>query len=92
MLNIDILGLNERFANKVVSFGTNIEDTLAIKNPVLELQHDKLFLVGIVPQSATTNNWAQDRACALLWESVTDYIVFDNEEQFVQLMGKSIVD
>jgi hypothetical protein len=51
MNQVDISTLTESFANKVVAFGTNSGDTLAIKDPIFELQHDKLFVVCKLPRN-----------------------------------------
>lgn len=92
MNTIDMAQLNKHFSNKIVSFNTNSEETLAIKNPVVESQLGKLFLVGLIPKGSTVNDWAYNRSCALLWESVTGYIIFDSEEQYVELLKKSSTD
>ncbi len=76
------------FTDKVVSFGT-VGDTLALKNIKLQMQNGKLFVTGNIPKGATTKDWAIDRPCAVEWNSVTDYIIFDNEQQYAELIEKS---
>jgi hypothetical protein len=83
-VNIDDLG----FTGKVVSFGS-VDDTLAIKNISFKVQNDRLFVVGDVSKGATNNDWAIDRPCAVAWGSVTDYMIFDSEEQYAELIAKS---
>ena len=68
------------FKGKTVSFGSD-SDTLAIKNITFKLIHDKLFVVGQIPLSATDKDLALNKQCAISWDSVTDYIVFDSEEE-----------
>ncbi len=82
--NIDNLG----FTDKVVSFGT-VGDTLAMKGIQFQMQNGKLFVTGNVPKGATTNDWAIDRPCAIEWNSVTDYMIFDDENQYAKLIEKS---
>ncbi|MEP3248084.1 MAG: hypothetical protein ABJN40_05800 [Sneathiella sp.] len=79
---------NADFDGKVVSFGS-VDDTLAIKNIRFEYQNDRLFVLGIVPEGATDNDWAVNRPCAIAWDSVTDYMIFDSEAQYVELMAKT---
>ncbi len=86
MLNNPIDELD--FTDKVVSFGT-VGDTLALKNIKFQMQNGKLFVTGNIPKGATTNDWAINRPCAIEWNSVTDYIVFDNEQQYAELIEKS---
>ncbi len=81
---IDDLG----FAGKVVSFGT-VEDTLAIKDISFNMQHGRLFVVGNIPKGATNNDWAINRPCAVAWDCITDYMIFDSEEQYADLLMKS---
>lgn len=76
------------FEGKVVSFSTS-EDTLAMKCIHLEMQNGRLFVVGEVPKGATKNDWAEGRQCAIAWDSVTDYMVFDSEHQYNELIEKS---
>ena len=69
------------FKGKTVSFGSD-SDTLAIKNITFKLIHDKLFVVGQIPLSATDDDLALNKQCAISWDSVNDYIVFDSEEEY----------
>jgi len=77
------------FDGKVVSFGTKSGGTLAIKSPVPILQFERLFLVGAIPKNSTTNDWAVGKKSAIAWDSVTEYIIFDSEEQYAELIDKS---
>lgn len=83
--------LISKFKGKVVSCGT-AQDNLAIKNVTLETIEGRLFIVGQVPKGTTTNDWAADRECAVAWDSVIDYILFDSEEQYVESKDKSEPD
>ena len=83
-MDIDDLG----FAGKTVSFGS-AGDTLAIKNIKFKFQNEKLFVVGEVPKGATNNNWAAGRPCAIAWETITEYMIFDSEELYVTALEKS---
>ena len=76
------------FAGKVVSFGIK-EDTLAIINPEFKYQNGRLFLVGSIPKGETNNDWAEGRPCGIAWDAVTEYIVFDSVEQYIELLAKS---
>lgn len=86
MQNESIDGLS--FDGKVVSFGTANEN-LAIKDIKFEYQNGKLFVIGVVPANATTNDWAKGIRCAIAWDSITEYMIFDSEEQYAELIEKS---
>lgn len=83
-MKLDDLG----FSGKVVSFGS-ANDTLAIKDICFENQNGRLFVVGVVPKGATSNDWAVGRPCAIAWEAVTDYMIFDSEDQYARLIEES---
>lgn len=78
------------FTNKVVSFGS-AGDTLALKNVRFDLQNGILFVVGEIPIGATINDWAVGRPGALAWNSVTEYMIFESEQQYAELILKSEV-
>ncbi len=77
------------FLNKVVSFGTLSGDTLVIKNPEFNMINNKLFITGQIPKNSTTNNWAKGKECGVLWDSITEYIIFNSEEEYALLIDKS---
>ena len=76
------------FTNKIVTFSTT-DSTLALSNPQFEIQGGRLFVLGTVPNGSTINNWAEGRTCAVAWDAVTDYMVFDTVKQYVDLLAKS---
>lgn len=76
------------FNGKTVSFSTQ-ESTLVISNPVLNKINNKLFLVGSIPLSATTNDWAKDKVCAVALDTITDYIIFDSEAEYIKQVALS---
>jgi hypothetical protein len=76
------------FEGKVISF-SSAENTLAMMNIKFEVIKNRLFVVGEIPKSSTTNNWAVGRIGAIAWDSVTDYIVFDSELQYIELIEKN---
>lgn len=83
--------LLDMFKGKVVSF-SSADETLAIKNIAIENLEGRLFIVGQIPNGATKNDWAANCECAIAWDVITDYILFESEEQYVELMAKNEVD
>lgn len=76
------------FTNKVVSFST-LDDTLVIFNPKLENIEGKIFAVGTIPKGITSNNWTKDKQCAVSWEHVVDFMIFESIEDYKQRVAKS---
>lgn len=88
MSSQEIKGNHLDFTGKVVSFST-AEDSLAMVDAKFMTQENRLFIVGVIPKGATKNDWAEGRPCAISWDAVTDYMVFDSEDQYVELISKS---
>ena len=76
------------FDGKVVSFGL-VDSSLAIINPKFEKQAGRIFIVGHIPQEASTNNYGIGKPCAISWDAITDYIVFENEKEYIKQIKKS---
>jgi len=69
------------FEGKVVSFSCG-EDTLAMKSITFEMIEGKKCVIGKIPLSATTDDLAFNKVCGVSWDSVTDFIVFDTEQEY----------
>jgi hypothetical protein len=73
------------FTKKVVSVSIpGEEDARCLEHPRWEEQGGRLFLVGTVPHGCSTNDWCGGIAGAVAWEAVTDYMVFDSAEQYLE--------
>jgi len=79
------------FTEKTVSFNT-ADSVLALQNIRFEEQGKRLFVVGSVAQGSSTNDWAMNRPSAIAWDCITDYIIFDSNEQYIELLKKSEID
>lgn len=76
------------FSDKVVSFGT-ANDNLAVKNISFEKVFGKIFVKGVVPKGTTNNDWAAGQKCAISWDTITDYIIFDSEDEYKRALDES---
>lgn len=76
------------FEGKTVSFGT-VDDNLAVKDIEFKEILGRVFIVGKVPKATTTNDWAEGKVCAVAWDSVSDYIVFESEDDYVNSIENS---
>lgn len=71
------------FSGKCVSFSMEGEDSCNdLNDPEFENQCGRWFVVGTIPVGATTSDWAANRKGAVAWDKVTDYIVFEDVEDF----------
>jgi hypothetical protein len=69
---------------KVLSVLCTGEDTgQLIRNPSFEEQGGRLFLVGLVPEEASHDNWMEGLYCAIAWDTVQDYVVFDSMSDYL---------
>jgi hypothetical protein len=73
------------FTKKVVSVSIpGEEDARCLEHPRWEEQGGRLFLVGTVPHGCSTNDWCGGIAGAVAWGAVTDYMIFDSVEQYLE--------
>lgn len=70
-------------AGKVVSISTMDDDNSHdLADPRFEMQGGRLFVVGSTPEGASDSSWNTGAACAVAWDRVTDYFVFDSLERY----------
>jgi hypothetical protein len=73
------------FSKKLVSLSLiGREQGSVVDRPCWEMQGGRLFLVGTVPLEGSTYNWSKGVACAVAWDQVTDYLVFDSVEDYLK--------
>ncbi len=77
------------FGGKLVSLSiAGDSHTYAMERARLESQADRVFLVGIVPRGGSSGDWSEGAACAVAWDAVTDYLVFDSVEHYQKRLAK----
>jgi hypothetical protein len=77
------------FRGKFVSVSLAGEDcSHAIDRPRFEVQGGRLFLVGVIPRGGSTGDWSEGAVCAIAWDSVTDYLVFDSAKHYRKALAK----
>jgi len=73
-----------QFAGRVLSVLCAGEDTgQLIYDPSFEEQGGRLFLVGLVPEDASRDNWMEGLTGAIAWETVQDYVIFDSMQDYL---------
>ena len=71
------------FANKLVSASfAGADTTHAIEHARWETQGGRLFLVGTIPRGGSTRDWVEGVECAIAWDEVSDYLLFDSVEDY----------
>lgn len=71
------------FTKKIVQvslIGDN--HSYALVSPHFQVQGERLFLVGAVPPGGTSSNWSEGAICAVAWDKVTDYLVFESIKHY----------
>ena len=77
------------FSKKFVSLSiAGDSHTYAMDRPHFESQGGRLFLVGIVPRGGSNGDWSEGAGCAVAWDRVTDYLVFDSAEHYQKGLAK----
>jgi len=75
--------------NKIISLSTSADDSMTMKDVSFDLIHNRLFIVGQISNGSTTNDWALGRPCAIAWDSVIDFMIFDTESQYEEMINKA---
>ena len=75
--------------NWVVSFDTEYGDTLALKEIHIEEYFEQTFICGTIPKYATTNDWLFKKKACIKLSSVTGFVVFENEDDYINSMKLS---
>jgi len=77
-------------SGKVVSINMVDDDcNTDLVDPRFEIQAGRMFIVGTTPDGASHSNWAAGCTCAVAWDRVTDYLVFDSVEHYTSATRKS---
>ena len=73
------------FSSKVLSvFIAGEDDGRCLERPKWATQGGRLFLVGAVPRGGSANDWCEGIPSAVAWDQITDYLVFDSVEQYLE--------
>ena len=71
------------FSGKVISITITGQDVSHdLVDPRFDLQAGRMFIVGSTPKGATESGWAVGALCAVAWDRVTDYFLFESLEQY----------
>ena len=76
------------FSGKFVSLSIAGDSGYTMDRPHFEWQGGRLFLVGIVPHGGSNGDWSEGAGCAVAWDGVTDYLVFDSAEHYQKGLAK----
>lgn len=76
----------ENLIGKTVSFGTG-SDNLAVTDIRFKLINEKIFIFGLIPKGATKNDCGSGKECGIAWDSITDFMVFESEQDYVKWMS-----
>ncbi len=73
------------FSGKCISITTVDGDdssNVDIYNPVFEDQVGRIFLKGVSPKGSTESGWVEGCEVAIAWDRVSDYFIFESQDQF----------
>ncbi len=81
--------IEELFKNKVISFDTKESNTLALMSIKEKIICNRIFIEGVIPKSATDNNWAEGLVASISWDSIVNYMIFDDLQDYISRMEMS---
>ena len=71
------------FTGKFLALSVIGDDhTLTMDSPRFELQGDRWFIIGSVPQGVSNGDWSQGALRAVAWDQVKHYLVFDSADHY----------
>jgi hypothetical protein len=77
------------FSGKLVSLSVAGDShSYAMERARFESQAGRVFLVGIVPRGGSNGDWSEGAGCAVAWDTVTDYLVFESVEHYQKRLAK----
>ena len=73
---------------KTVSFGLPNE-TLALSVQDVGYFDGNLYFLGVIPSGATNNSWADGKRGGVSLSSVSDFMIFDDEDDYNRCIAKN---
>ena len=71
------------FSGKCISLRiVDSENSHDLYDPSFEYQGGRLFLVGTIPDGATDSGWDANQKGGIAWDSVKNYVLFDDLEAY----------
>ncbi len=61
----------------------NYEHVVVMEDPIFELNGERLFLCGAIPDGVSPNDWAAGIRSSVAWDQVEEYLVFDSLEDYL---------
>lgn len=61
----------------------NYEHVVVMEDPIYELQGERLFLCGSIPEGVSPNDWATGIRSSVAWDHVEEYLVFESLEDYL---------
>ena len=61
----------------------SLEHVAVLEDPHFENLGGRLFIVGVVPDGTSPNDWAAGVTSTVAWDRVEEYLVFDTLEQYL---------
>ncbi len=78
------------FSGKVVACELSTKPDIpftVIEEPTFEMQGGRVFLTGMTPHGVNDDDWCAGAPCAVAWDSVLVYYVFESLEDLEEKTG-----
>ncbi len=76
----------------VLIYKTNSEHDIALQDPSFEMHNEKLFLVGIVPDGGSANDWLSGLKTHVAWDLIGEFVIFDSLEEYHARLSRAWSD
>lgn len=68
------------------------EHVVVMADPEFEIQGERLFLCGSIPDGVSPNDWAVGVRTHVAWAQVEEYLVFDSLEDYLNRAAMAMED
>jgi len=75
------------FSDKIVAVELSADSDVpftVIGKPRFEMQAGRAFLCGVIPSGVNDNDWCAKAPCAIAWDSVISYYLFESVEDLME--------
>lgn len=79
------------FGGQIVALELAYEEDVpltVLEETHFEVQAGRVFIIGRVPYGANPDDWCAGASCAVAWDEVISYLLFESISEYQQMVGE----